>query len=85
VSDAAPAAEYRIAAFGEDAGFLIPLRWSLNSDPEMTRRAPVLDRMNRNRVVRIVGWRRCLVCKAPFFSEDVRRNRLCGDPHAIQD
>lgn len=79
------AVEYRRVAHGPDGGFLIPVRWSVQSDPEMTRRAPVLDRVNGNRVVRIVGYRRCLICKKPFFSEDMRGNRICDAVHVIQD
>lgn len=30
------------------------------------------------RVVRKVGWRRCMKCRRPFFSEDVLRLRLCS-------
>ncbi len=81
----AAAVEYRLPQYGESAGFLIPVQWSINSDPDLTQRAAVLDRENRNRVVRYVGYRRCLICKRPFWSEDVRGHRICDAPHAIQD
>lgn len=33
------------------------------------------------RVVRYVGWRKCMRCGHPFWSEDVQRLRLCtGQP-----
>jgi hypothetical protein len=42
------------------------------------RREAVLD-MDHNppRVVRHVGWQRCITCRSPFFSEDTIRQRLC--------
>ena len=42
------------------------------------RREPVLDEDQDYRVVRKVGWHRCMRCRKPFFSEDVLRLRLCG-------
>lgn len=81
----AEAVQYRVAAYGESAGFLIPVQWPISSDPDLTRRAPVLDQENRNRVVRYVGYRRCLICKKPFWSEDIKKNQLCDGVHAIQD
>ncbi|QHL91166.1 hypothetical protein GVO57_10485 [Sphingomonas changnyeongensis] len=42
------------------------------------RREPVLDHdYAPPRVVRFVGWARCLRCRRPFFSEDVVRLRMC--------
>ena len=44
-----------------------------------TRREPVLDHdYHPPRVVRRVGWQRCMRCRQPFFSEDVLRLRLCS-------
>ncbi len=42
------------------------------------RREPVTDEDQPGRVVRKVGWNRCLKCRRPFFSEDVLRLRLCS-------
>lgn len=44
------------------------------------RRAPVLDpNFDPPRVVRRVGWLRCMCCARPHFSEDVARARMCLD------
>lgn len=41
------------------------------------RREPVYDRnFDPPRLVRNVGWRRCMACGRQFFSEDVRLQRL---------
>lgn len=42
---------------------------------EGARREPVIDR-NLDRVVRRVGWRRCMCCSKWMFSPDVSRVRL---------
>jgi hypothetical protein len=78
---AAPAVQYRSPERGTDAGFSIPVQWPLTADPEMKRREPVLDVVNHNRPVRLVGWKRCLLCRSPFWSEDVRRNHICKARH----
>jgi hypothetical protein len=55
----------------------VPARWSLD---DCTRREPVVDAI-LGRVVRYVGWRKCMRCGHPFWSEDVQRLRLCtGQP-----
>lgn len=42
------------------------------------RREPVLDHsVSPPRVVRYVGWRKCLKCRTDFFSADVRGLRMC--------
>lgn len=42
------------------------------------RREPVIDHNdNPPRVVRYVGWRKCLKCRTDFFSADVRCLRMC--------
>lgn len=42
------------------------------------RREPVLDlNFHPPRLVRYVGWRRCLACPKYFWSSDVIRVRLC--------
>lgn len=42
------------------------------------RREPVLDHNFRPpRVVRSVGWRCCMKCAKPYFSQDVIRQRMC--------
>ena len=44
------------------------------------RREAVLDLdHNPPRVVRKVGWRVCMCCAKPFWSEDTTRQRLCGE------
>lgn len=56
-------------------GMIVPKRWAYDG---CVRREPVLDAdANPPRVVRKVGWQRCLKCRRPFFSEDVLRLRLC--------
>ena len=43
-----------------------------------TRREPVIDHnFHPPRVVRYVGYRRCMACPKWFWSEDVIRVRLC--------
>ena len=59
-------------------GFAEPAAWA---DDGGVRREPVLDTdHNPPRVVRRVGWRRCIGCGASFFSEDVIGLRLCDGP-----
>lgn len=55
-------------------GIIEPDPWEYDG---CLRREPVLDEDTR-RVVRKVGWHRCLKCRRPFFSEDVIRLRLCS-------
>jgi hypothetical protein len=58
-------------------GFAQPDQWPNDNG---ARREPVLDTDYRPpRVVRYVGWRSCLRCRRPYFSQDVQRVRLC-DP-----
>jgi hypothetical protein len=52
--------------------FIEPAEWKFDGD--LTRRKPVL--LN-GRVVRNVGYLRCLCCRDPFFSEDVKGIRMC--------
>lgn len=60
---------------GNSYGFIEPERWPFD---ECVRRESVLDTdHNPPRVVRNVGWQRCIVCRSPFFSEDVVALRLC--------
>lgn len=57
-------------------GMIEPKRWDYDG---CVRREPVLDAdTSPPRVVRKVGWQRCLKCRRPFFSEDVLRLRLCS-------
>lgn len=69
--------EYMHPRFGIDAGFRLPTRWAFDGD--LKRKAPVLDADNGNRVVRFVGFRRCLVCSTVMWTEDVARIRICDD------
>lgn len=56
-------------------GIIEPEPWSFDG---CVRREPVFDIDHPPRVVRKVGWHRCMKCRRPFFSEDVLRLRLCG-------
>lgn len=57
-------------------GMIEPKRWDYDG---CVRREPVLDAdASPPRVVRKVGWQRCMKCRRPFFSEDVLRLRLCS-------
>lgn len=56
-------------------GFIEPARWDYDG---CKRREPVKDADYPYRVVRKIGWQRCLKCRRPFFSEDVLRLRLCS-------
>jgi hypothetical protein len=59
-------------------GFLEPEPWDYDGGK---RREPVIDAdQNPPRVVRRVGWRSCMACASPFFSEDVIALRLCDGP-----
>jgi hypothetical protein len=54
-----------------------PRVWDFDDD--MTRREPVIDpNYNPPRIVRHVGYRRCMCCSRPFFSSDVAKIRLCS-------
>ena len=54
-----------------------PERWP---DDGGARRAPVMDpNYDPPRVVRRVGWLRCMCCGRSHFSEDVARARMCLD------
>lgn len=60
-------------------GMIEPKRWDYDG---CVRREQVLDADVRPpRVVRRMGWQRCLKCRRPFFSEDVLRLRLCTAGH----
>jgi len=64
-------------------GLIEPKRWSYDGG---ARREAVLDTdCNPPRVVRKVGWRNCLRCRKPFFSEDVVRLRLCDTAYGCRD
>ena len=56
-------------------GFSEPQPWAKDGG---IRREPVLD-MDRHPpiAVRYVGWRSCMRCQRPFWSEDVVRLRIC--------
>lgn len=56
-------------------GIMEPDPWPFDG---CVRREPVIDVDYPSRVVRKVGWHRCLKCCRPFFSEDVLRQRLCS-------
>jgi hypothetical protein len=60
-------------------GFVEPQPWDYDGG---ARREPVLDcDHSPPRVVRKVGWRSCMGCGRPFFSEDVVALRLCDGPN----
>ena len=57
-------------------GIIEPDPWPFDG---CKRREPVFDiEIQPPRVVRKVGWHRCMKCRRPFFSEDVLRLRLCN-------
>jgi hypothetical protein len=56
-------------------GIIEPDPWPFDG---CVRREPVVDIDYPPRVVRKVGWHRCMRCARPFFSEDVVRQRLCS-------
>jgi hypothetical protein len=56
-------------------GFIEPDRWDYDG---CVRLEPVMDTDYPPRVVRKIGWQRCLKCGRPFFSEDVIGQRLCS-------
>lgn len=51
-----------------------PRQWKFDGDT--TRRVPVID-PNLRRVIRHVGYRKCLCCPKFFWSDDVVRVRIC--------
>lgn len=60
-----------------DTGFDEPQPWAWDGGK---RRESVLDTDHMPpRIVRRVGWRVCMRCGAPFFSEDVVKIRMCPD------
>ena len=64
-------------------GFSEPLPWP---DDNGVRREAVLDTdCMPPRVIRRVGWLRCLRCRRSFFSEDVTRMRLCGGQYGCRN
>lgn len=76
----APVDYHNPSSYGQDAGFLIPRQWIFDGDYK--RRAAVLDTENGNRVARLVGYKRCLICKKPFWSEDVKNIYICDASHS---
>jgi hypothetical protein len=57
-------------------GFSEPAQWGFD---HCKRREPVLDYdHNPPRVVRFVGWRICMKCSKPFFSDDIIALRMCA-------
>ncbi|RMH94431.1 hypothetical protein EBB59_01705 [Lysobacter pythonis] len=54
---------------------IAPARWPNDGG---ARRTPVMDtNFDPPRLVRWVGWLRCMCCGRPHFSEDVARARVC--------
>lgn len=71
------------ARTANEAGFIVPVRWPNDGG---VRREPVLDADHTPpRVVRSVGWRTCIKCGSPFFSDDVIRLRLCDGAEGCRD
>ncbi len=55
-----------------------PPRWAYDGD--LTRRASVMDpNAQPPKLVRRIGWVRCMRCRRPHFSEDVARIRMCAN------
>ncbi len=70
-AQAAPAKRYT-----NPTGYSYPQPWQFDGG---LRREPVLDLdCHPPRVVRRVGWQRCMRCRQPFWSDDVIRLRLCS-------
>lgn len=66
----------RVHSHTDPQGFAQPRQWPYDGG---RRRESVLDYDHSPpRVVRRVGWSKCLRCRQPFFSEDVVRLRLCA-------
>lgn len=84
MSEAPAPIEYQPkSSYGIEADFLIPVRWTFDGD--LKRRAPVLDVVNANRVARLVGYRKCLLCKKPFWSVDIKNVHICDGFHSQLD
>ncbi len=66
--------DYTLKQWGISKPIPEPRAWPFDGD--VKRRAPVID-PNDNRVVRLVGYRKCLCCPKHFWSEDVVRVRIC--------
>lgn len=65
-----------MASASTSQGFSEPKAWAWDGGK---RREPVLDMdFHPPRVVRHVGWRCCLKCAKPYFSEDVKGQRMCA-------
>lgn len=63
-----------LSVFGRDIEE--PEKWKFDGDLE--RREPVLDHNHRPpRIVRRVGYRLCMRCHRPYWSEDVVKIRRC--------
>lgn len=67
--------DYSQPKYGWEGGLLMPKRWDYDGD--LQRREPVLDADNGKRVIRYVGFRRCMCCKSVMWTEDVSRVRMC--------
>jgi hypothetical protein len=60
-----------------DTGFEEPEPWAWDGGH---RREAVLDTDHMPpRIVRRVGWRVCMRCGAPYWSDDVVKIRMCSD------
>lgn len=61
----------------DSLGFILPVPWDYDG---CVHREPVLDADFHipPRIVRYVGWSRCITCKRAFWSEDVMKLRMCG-------
>ena len=60
-----------------DTGFDEPEPWAWDGG---VRREAVLDTDHMPpRIVRKVGWRVCMRCRAPYWSDDVVKIRMCSD------
>jgi hypothetical protein len=68
---------------GNSLGFIEPEQWPYDGGK---RRESVLDlEYFPPRVVRKVGWRNCMCCGKPFWSEDTTRLRLCDGDTGCRD
>jgi len=73
----------RVQSRTDPQGFAQPRQWPYDGG---RRREPVLDYDHSPpRVVRRVGWQRCIKCSRRFFSDDVRAVRMCPACKNVKD
>jgi len=67
----------------EGQGFSEPRQWPFDGG---VRREAIIDHdLTPPRVIRRIGWHKCMRCRRPFFSQDVIKHRLCFECRADAD